>query len=152
TPDAELNRVLGGGIVAGSVILVGGEPGIGKSTLMLMLALEYKDIRTLYVSGEESLNQIRLRANRIGITNDNCFLFTETGLEQVLSAAHKTEPDIIIIDSIQTVAAGNIDAAPGSVVQIRESAAGLIDYAKKNDTAVFLIGHITKEGYIAGPK
>jgi DNA repair protein RadA/Sms len=152
TTDNELNRVLGGGIVPGSVILLGGEPGIGKSTVMLQLALENKDLKILYVSGEESLNQIKLRANRIGLTNDNCFLYPETTLEQIISAAKKTEPDIIIIDSIQTVSAMNIDTAPGSVVQIRECTAELISYAKKNETAIFLVGHITKDGYIAGPK
>jgi len=152
TTDEELNRVLGGGIVPGSVILLGGEPGIGKSTVMLQLALQNKHFRILYVSGEESLNQIKLRANRIGLTNDQCYLFPETTLEQIIAAAKKTDPDIIIIDSIQTVSAMNIDTAPGSVTQIRECTAELINYAKKNETAVFLIGHITKDGYIAGPK
>jgi DNA repair protein RadA/Sms len=152
TTDNELNRVLGGGIVPGSVILLGGEPGIGKSTVMLQLALQNKDLRILYVSGEESLNQIKLRANRIGLTNDNCYLYPETTLEQIISAAKKTEPEVMIIDSIQTVSAMNIDTAPGSVVQIRECTAELINYAKKNDVAIFLIGHITKDGYIAGPK
>jgi DNA repair protein RadA/Sms len=152
TKDNELNRVMGGGIVPGSVVLLGGEPGIGKSTVMLQLALENKELKILYVSGEESLNQIKLRANRIGLTNDNCYLFPETTLEQIISAAKKIEPDLIIIDSIQTVSAMNIDTAPGSVVQIRECTSELISYAKKNETAIFLIGHITKDGYIAGPK
>lgn len=152
TKDSEINRVLGGGLVPGSVILLGGEPGIGKSTIMLQLALENKDRRILYVSGEESLNQVKLRANRMGLTNDNCYLFPETTLEQILAAAKKTEPDILIIDSIQTVSSANIDTSAGSVVQIRECASELIRYAKSSGAAVFLIGHITKDGYIAGPK
>ena len=152
TPDEELNRVLGGGIVPGSVILLGGEPGIGKSTILLQLALECKGIKLLYVSGEESLNQIKLRANRVGLTNPDCFIVAETVLENILEAAKKVEPDIIIVDSIQTVSSLEIDSSPGSIPQIRESTAGLIQFAKKNHTAIFLIGHITKEGYIAGPK
>ncbi len=152
TPDEELNRVLGGGIVPGSVILLGGEPGIGKSTILLQLALECKGIKLLYVSGEESLNQIKLRANRVGLTNPDCFIVAETVLENILEAAKKVEPDIIIVDSIQTVSSLEIDSSPGSIPQIRESTAGLIQFAKKSHTAIFLIGHITKEGYIAGPK
>jgi DNA repair protein RadA/Sms len=152
TADEELNRVLGGGAVPGSVILLGGEPGIGKSTILLQLALQNKDLKMLYVSGEESINQIRLRANRIGLTNSNCFLLAETSLEQITAAAKKVEPDIMIIDSIQTVSSISIDSAAGSVVQIRECTAEIINYAKKSHAAVFLIGHITKEGYIAGPK
>jgi DNA repair protein RadA/Sms len=152
TRDEELNRVLGGGIVPGSVILLGGEPGIGKSTILLQLALENPELKILYVSGEESINQIRLRANRIGLTNANCFLLAESKLETILSAAKKVEPHIIIVDSIQTVSAHDVEAAPGSIPQIRECTAELITYAKKSEAAVFLIGHITKEGYIAGPK
>lgn len=152
TPDTELNRVLGGGIVPGSITLLGGEPGIGKSTILLQLALQSQENKLLYVSGEESLNQIKLRANRVGLTNSNCFLISETTLEHILSAAKKVEPDIIIVDSIQTVSSLGVDSAPGSIPQIRECTAELINYAKKANVAVFLIGHITKEGYIAGPK
>jgi DNA repair protein RadA/Sms len=152
TPDDELNRVLGGGIVPGSVILLGGEPGIGKSTILLQLALVCKGIKILYVSGEESLNQIKLRANRLGLTNPDCYLIAETTLELIIDAAKKVEPDIIIIDSIQTISSQEVESSPGSVPQIRESTAGLIQFAKKSNTAIFLIGHITKEGYIAGPK
>lgn len=150
--DEELNRVLGGGLVPGGVILLGGEPGIGKSTILLQLALQNKNLKILYVSGEESLNQIRLRANRVGDTNPNCYLLAETGLEQILQAAKKVEPDVIIIDSIQTTATNTVEAAPGSVPQIRECTSELIRYAKRSGAIVFLIGHITKEGYIAGPK
>jgi DNA repair protein RadA/Sms len=150
--DEELNRVMGGGLVPGGVILLGGEPGIGKSTILLQLALQNKGLKILYVSGEESLNQIRLRANRLGDTNPNCYLLAETGLEQILQAARKTEPDVVIVDSIQTTATAAVDAAPGSIPQIRECTSELIRYAKKSEAVVFLIGHITKEGYIAGPK
>ncbi|MGZ5244769.1 MAG: DNA repair protein RadA [Bacteroidia bacterium] len=152
TVDTELNRVLGGGIVPGSVILLGGEPGIGKSTILLQLALQNQNDRILYISGEESLNQIRLRASRLGMINPNCFLTAESGLEHIISAAKKTEPEIIIVDSIQTVSSQMVDAAPGSVSQIRECTSELIRLAKKTNAAIFLIGHITKDGYIAGPK
>ncbi len=152
TVDSELNRVLGGGIVPGSVILLGGEPGIGKSTILLQLALQNQNNRILYVSGEESLNQIRLRASRLGMTNANCFLTAESGLEHIVATVKKTEPEIIIVDSIQTVSSQMVDAAPGSVPQIRECTSELIRLAKKTNAAIFLIGHITKDGYIAGPK
>lgn len=152
TPDDELNRVLGGGIVPGSVILLGGEPGIGKSTILLQLALACQGMKILYVSGEESMNQIKIRANRLGLTNADCYLIAETTLEHINDAAKKVEPDIIIVDSIQTVSSQEIDSAPGSVPQIRECTSELIQFAKKSNTAIFLIGHITKEGYIAGPK
>jgi DNA repair protein RadA/Sms len=152
TSDKELNRVLGGGIVPGSVVLIGGEPGIGKSTLMLQIALQNAQFKILYISGEESLNQIRLRANRLSMTSSNCYMLAETTLEQVLATARKMEPDIIIVDSIQTLSTLTLDATPGSVPQIRECTAELISFAKKSNTSIFLIGHITKDGYIAGPK
>jgi len=152
TPDAELNRVLGGGIVPGSVMLLGGEPGIGKSTILLQLALENKQGKILYVSGEESLNQIKLRANRVGLTNPNCFLISETTIEKIMQAAAQLEPDIMVIDSIQTVSSDEIESTPGSVPQIRDCTSEFIRFAKSSGTAIFLIGHITKEGYIAGPK
>jgi DNA repair protein RadA/Sms len=150
--DDELNRVLGGGIVAGSVVLLGGEPGIGKSTILLQLALSSSNLKVLYVAGEESLNQIKLRAARLNQDNPNCFFITETTVEQIVQAAKAIQPDLLIVDSIQTVASLAVDSTPGSVPQIRESTAALINFAKKEDCAVFLIGHITKEGYIAGPK
>lgn len=152
TPDSELNRVLGGGIVPGSVVLLGGEPGIGKSTILLQLGLQARKKRVLYVCGEESLIQVKLRASRLGLTSENCFFIAETTLEQVLAAIKKTEPDIVVIDSIQTIASLEIEATPGSISQIRECTASFIKVAKKDNIAVFLIGHITKEGYIAGPK
>lgn len=152
TADEELNRVLGGGIVPGSIILLGGEPGIGKSTVLLQLALESQNLKILYVAGEESLNQIRLRADRLGLSNPNCYFVSETTLEQILAAAKSLEPDLLIVDSIQTISSLEVDSTPGSVPQIRECTAELINYGKKSHCAVFLIGHITKEGYIAGPK
>ncbi|UOU99865.1 DNA repair protein RadA [Chryseobacterium daecheongense] len=152
TPSEELNRVLGGGIVLGSVTLIGGEPGIGKSTLLLQLALKMKK-KIFYVSGEESASQIKMRADRLTeIQNPNCFLFTETSLEKILHEAKKLEPDFIIIDSIQTLQSQLIESSPGTVSQIRECSNEIIKYAKENNTPVFLVGHITKDGQIAGPK
>lgn len=151
-PDVELNRVIGGGLVPGSVLLLGGEPGIGKSTLMLQLGLKYKHGKVLYVSGEESIGQIKHRARRIGITNENCFLVSETQLDRVVHIIEDLNPDLVIIDSVQTLSSENIDSIAGSVSQIRECAARLTAIAKNMNTPVFLIGHITKEGYIAGPK
>ena len=152
TPSEELNRVLGGGIVLGSVTLIGGEPGIGKSTLLLQLALKMKK-KILYVSGEESASQIKMRADRLAeVKNPNCFLFTETSLEKILHEAKKLEPDFIIIDSIQTLHTDHIESAAGSISQIRETTAELIRFAKETATPVILIGHITKDGNIAGPK
>lgn len=149
---SEVNRVLGGGVVPGSLILLGGEPGIGKSTLSLQLALTDNGLRTLYVSGEESAEQIKMRASRIGIQNSECTVFTETLLENIVAEIEEQHPDIVIIDSIQTMSTDLVESAPGSVTQIRESAATLLRVAKSSGTAIFIIGHITKDGSIAGPK
>jgi DNA repair protein RadA/Sms len=152
TLDTELNRVLGGGIVLGSLVLIGGEPGIGKSTLMLQLALQLKGKKILYVTGEESDRQIKLRAERIGIKNDECFILTETNTQQIFKQAEMLAPDIIIVDSIQTLHTVYVESTPGSVSQVRECTAELMRYAKETSIPVFLIGHITKDGMIAGPK
>ena len=152
TKSVELNRVLGGGIVPGSVILIGGEPGIGKSTLMLQFSLKVNSYKILYVSGEESEQQLKLRAERIGGKGENCFMFCENNLENILAQFNKLNPDIIIIDSIQTIQSERIDSSPGTIVQVRECTAALLRYAKENSKPVFLIGHINKEGNIAGPK
>lgn len=152
TPSEELNRVLGGGIVLGSVTLIGGEPGIGKSTLLLQLALKMKK-KILYVSGEESASQIKMRADRLtDIQNPDCLLYTETSLEKILGEAKKINPDFIIIDSIQTLHSQLIESSPGTVSQIRECSNEIIQFAKSTNTPVFLVGHITKDGQIAGPK
>ncbi len=152
TPSEELNRVLGGGIVLGSVTLIGGEPGIGKSTLLLQLALKMKK-KILYVSGEESASQIKMRADRLSeVQNPQCYLFTETSVEKILHEAGKLQPDFVIIDSIQTLQSSLIESSPGSVSQIRECSNEIIKYAKENNVPVFLVGHITKDGQIAGPK
>ncbi len=152
TLSEELNRVLGGGIVLGSVTLIGGEPGIGKSTLLLQLALKMKK-RILYVSGEESASQIKMRADRLTeLQNPNCYLFTETSIEKIIYEAKKLQPDFMIIDSIQTLHSAEIESSAGSVSQIRECSNEIIKYAKENNTPVFLVGHITKDGQIAGPK
>ena len=150
--QSEVNRVLGGGLVPGSVILVGGEPGIGKSTLALQLALADNGLRTLYVSGEESAEQIKMRAERLGIHNEECVIYTETLLENIVSQCEAMQPDMVVIDSIQTIYTDLVDASAGSVSQIRECASTLLKYAKGSGTPVFIIGHITKEGTIAGPK
>jgi len=150
--DAELNRVLGGGIVPGSIVLVAGEPGIGKSTLFLQMGLEMKDTLTLYISGEESEQQIKMRADRVGLTHDKFFLLTETSTQSIFSEIKKLKPRLIIVDSIQTLESPFIDSSAGSVSQIRECAAEFQQFAKETNTPVFLIGHITKEGSIAGPK
>ncbi|MHB1921322.1 MAG: DNA repair protein RadA [Chitinophagaceae bacterium] len=152
TPDGELKRVLGGGIDAGSVVLVAGEPGIGKSTLFLQDALLLKDLKVLYISGEESEQQIKMRADRIGTAHKNFFLLTETSTSSIFQEIKKLRPDLVIVDSIQTLQSTYIDSPPGSVSQIRECAAELQRFAKASGTPVFLIGHITKEGSIAGPK
>jgi DNA repair protein RadA/Sms len=152
TEDAELNRVLGGGIVAGSIVLVAGEPGIGKSTLFLQDALQLKNIRILYISGEESEQQIKMRANRLKITNDNFYLLTETTTQSIFHEIKKLKPELVIVDSIQTLQSNLIESSPGSISQIRETAAEFQRFAKETDTPVFLIGHITKDGSIAGPK
>ena len=150
--QSEVNRVLGGGLVPGSVILVGGEPGIGKSTLALQLALAENGLRTLYVSGEESAEQIKMRAERLGIHNEECVIYTETLLENIVAQCEAMKPDMVVIDSIQTIYTDLVDASAGSVSQIRECASTLLKYAKGSATPVFIIGHITKEGTIAGPK
>lgn len=152
TRDTELNRVLGGGIVAGSLVLIGGEPGIGKSTLMLQLALSLQGTKVLYVTGEESDSQIKMRADRVGIKNDSCYILTETNTQQIFKQADVLQPDIIVIDSIQTLHTVYVESTPGSVSQVRECTAELMRFAKESSIPVFLIGHITKDGMIAGPK
>ena len=152
TRNDELNRVLGGGIVNGSVVLVGGEPGVGKSTLMLQIALHLPSVKTLYVSGEESSSQIKLRAERIGIHSDQCFILTETQTQKIFRHAQEIQPQLMVIDSIQTLHTQYVESSPGSISQIRECTSELIRYAKETNTPVVLIGHITKEGVIAGPK
>lgn len=151
-PGKELTRVLGGGIVPGSLVLFGGEPGIGKSTLMLQLALRLKNLKILYVSGEESEQQIKMRAERIGITTNSCFILQETNTQNIFQQITETEPQLVIIDSIQTLHTSYVDSSPGSVSQVRECAAELLRFAKETNTPVFMIGHITKEGSLAGPK
>ena len=152
TSDAELNRVLGGGIVPGSLVLVAGEPGIGKSTLFLQNGLWLKDVSVLYVSGEESEQQIKMRADRLGLKNENFYLLTETSTQTIFQEIKKLKPQLVIVDSIQTLHTSFIDSSPGSVSQIRECAAEFQRFAKETNTPVFLIGHITKDGSIAGPK
>ncbi len=150
--DKELNRVLGEGLVPGSLILFGGEPGIGKSTLMLQLAVTEKNLRILYVSGEESEQQIKMRAERIGLDNDECFILTETNLQNIFLQTEEIKPQLLVIDSIQTLYSSHIESSPGSISQVRECTAQLLRYAKQTEVPVFLIGHITKEGALAGPK
>ena len=150
--NSEVNRVLGGGLVPGSLVLLGGEPGIGKSTLSLQLALTAHSLRTLYVSGEEYAEQIGMRAERLGIANEECYIYSETLLENILLQIQQYQPDVVVIDSIQTIYTETIDSSAGSVSQIRECAASLLKYAKTTGTSIFIIGHITKDGTIAGPK
>ena len=152
TRDKELNRVLGGGIVPGSLILLGGDPGIGKSTLLLQFALSSKSKKILYVSGEESEKQIKMRAERINKNSEHCYILTETSTNNIFQEIEKIQPDILIIDSIQTIHTSYLESAPGSVSQIRECTSELIKFAKETSTAVLLIGHINKDGAIAGPK
>ncbi|SDE54439.1 DNA repair protein RadA/Sms [Mucilaginibacter pineti] len=158
TPDKEFNRVLGGGIVAGSLVLIGGEPGIGKSTLMLQLALNMPNLKVLYVSGEESERQIKMRAERLahpnagGVIGDGCFILCETSTQNIFKQIEALEPDLVVIDSIQTLHSSHIESTPGSVSQVRECTAEMLRFAKETSTPVFLIGHITKDGMIAGPK
>lgn len=152
TPDHELNRVLGGGIVPGSLILIGGEPGIGKSTLLLQTVLRMPERRILYVSGEESEKQIKLRADRIADSRADVILLCETQLHQIFENVREMQPEIVVIDSVQTMSIDHIDSSPGSVTQIRECAAALLKFAKTSGVPVILVGHITKEGSIAGPK
>ena len=151
TNNTELDTVLGGGLVKGSITLLGGEPGIGKSTLLLQVALNIHQ-KVLYVSGEESQSQIKMRAERLKATNSNCLILTETNTQQIFKNIEETVPDVLVIDSIQTLYTNAIEASPGSISQIREAAAELIKYAKETATPVLLIGHINKEGNIAGPK
>jgi len=154
THDAELNRVLGGGLVPGSLVLLGGEPGIGKSTLLLQTLLRLTDRKVLYISGEESEQQIKLRADRLApsASGSDCLLLCETNLERIFEQLRDVSPDLLIIDSIQTMATETIDSAPGSLSQIRTCAAEFLKYAKSSATPVLLVGHITKDGAIAGPK
>jgi DNA repair protein RadA/Sms len=152
TKDNELNRVLGGGIVEGSVILVAGEPGIGKSTLFLQACLQMNTITTLYISGEESLQQIKMRADRLKITNETFYLLTSTDTQTIFNEIKKIKPQLVVIDSIQTLESQFIESAPGSVSQVRECTAEIVRFAKATNTPVFIIGHITKDGNIAGPK
>lgn len=149
--DAELNRVLGGGLVPGSLVLLGGEPGIGKSTLVLQTILKLPHCKVLYVSGEESARQIKLRADRLGSQSD-VLIYCETSLEKIFAEIANTEPQLVVIDSIQTISAEGVESSPGSLSQIRECAAALLKYAKGGGVSILLIGHITKEGTLAGPK
>ncbi|MFT4032989.1 MAG: DNA repair protein RadA [Siphonobacter sp.] len=151
-PDTELNRVLGGGIVPGSLVLIGGEPGIGKSTLMLQIALQLPGLRVLYVSGEESDQQIKMRAERLGHVSSNCYILTETSTQNIFKQIEQCDPEILVIDSIQTLQSSFVEAGAGSVSQVRDCTAELMKFAKESGTPVFMIGHITKDGSIAGPK
>lgn len=151
--DGELNRVLGGGLVPGSLVLLGGEPGIGKSTLIMQTALKLAGKRVLYVSGEESARQLKLRADRLSQQSQSeCLILCETSLEQILTHIKNTRPDLVIIDSIQTISTENVDSSPGSITQVRECSTSILRFAKESHIPVILIGHINKEGIIAGPK
>lgn len=152
TASEEFNKILGGGLVLGSLVLIGGEPGIGKSTLVLQIALMMKDKKVLYVSGEESINQLKLRAERIGQSQSNCYILSENSLEKIFTQIKNIEPELVIIDSIQTIATETADSSPGSIIQVRECASALLKFAKQTNIPVILIGHITKDGAIAGPK
>lgn len=150
--DAELDRLLGGGIVEGSLILIGGEPGIGKSTLSLQIPLRRPELKTLYVTGEESPRQVKMRAERLGGDTANCYIYSETLIETILEEAVQMRPDLVIVDSVQTMYSSNVESSAGSVVQIKEVTSMLLHFAKSSGIPVILIGHITKDGYIAGPK
>ena len=152
THNTEFNRVLGGGLVQGSMVLIGGEPGIGKSTLVLQVVLALKDKRTLYVSGEESARQLKLRAERLNIQNENCFILSETSIENIFDHIQSVQPELVIIDSIQTIYTDKAESSPGSITQIRECSSSILRYAKQSNVPVLVIGHITKDGNIAGPK
>lgn len=150
----EFNKVLGGGVVLGSLVLIGGEPGIGKSTLLLQVSRDFaaQDEKVLYVSGEESLEQIKIRGDRIGIQNGKLYLLAETNLERILAQADKLQPQVLVLDSVQTIFSSKLSSSPGTISQVREVANQIFRFAKKNQVSSFLIGHITKEGYLAGPK
>ena len=150
--NGEVDRILGGGLVEGSLVLIGGEPGIGKSTLSLQLPLYCPSLKTLYVTGEESARQVKLRASRIGGDDSNCMIYSETLMENIIAEARAMMPDLMIVDSVQTMFSQNVESSPGSVTQIKETAAMLLRFAKETGVPVILIGHITKEGSIAGPK
>lgn len=152
THNRELNRVLGGGLVMGSLVLIGGEPGIGKSTLVMQVALRMQGQRILYVSGEESVNQLKMRAERLGEMLSDCYLLSETSIEQIFTQIRNLKPEVLVIDSIQTVSMQTVESSPGSSAQVRECAAALLKFAKESGIPVLLIGHITKDGSIAGPK
>lgn len=148
----EFDRVLGGGVVPGSVVLIGGDPGIGKSTLLLQILVKLEKLEPLYVTGEESLQQVSLRAHRLGLKADSLRMLLETRVEDILNTAQKENPKVLVIDSIQTMYTDEVTSAPGSVSQVRESAAQLVSYAKQTQTTIFLVGHVTKEGTLAGPR
>lgn len=150
--NTELNRILGGGIVPGSLVLIGGEPGIGKSTLSLQIPLNCPDLKTLYVTGEESIKQVKMRGDRLGGNISDCLIFSETRIESIIEEAESIRPQLMIVDSVQTMYSESAESTPGSVSQIKEVAATLLRFAKESGIAVILIGHITKDGYIAGPK
>jgi DNA repair protein RadA/Sms len=152
TGDQELNRVLGGGLVPGSLVLIGGEPGIGKSTLILQTVLKLNTYKILYISGEESAKQLKLRTERLEMNNDNLFVLCETNLEQIFTHINNLKPDLLVIDSIQTVYTERVESSPGSISQVRECSVSLLKFAKETNTPTLLIGHINKEGNIAGPK
>lgn len=152
TKNAELNRVLGGGLVPGSLVLIGGEPGIGKSTLVLQVALRMAGKKILYVSGEESVNQLKMRAERLGKMDSDCYIVSETSLERIFEHIRSVQPDVVVVDSIQTIMTETAESSPGSVSQVRECSAALLKFAKETAIPVLMIGHITKEGSIAGPK
>lgn len=152
THNTEFNRVLGGGLVPGSLVLIGGEPGIGKSTLVLQVVMNMKERRTLYVSGEESAKQLKLRAQRLDQSNEECLILAETSLERIIEQVNEVKPELLIIDSIQTISTELVDSSPGSVSQIRECAAAILKLTKTSDIPTLIIGHITKDGTIAGPK
>ncbi len=150
--NVEVDRILGGGLVEGSLVLIGGEPGIGKSTLSLQIPLHCPNLKTLYVTGEESAKQVKLRASRIGGDDSNCLIYSETLMENIIAEARSIMPDLMVVDSVQTMFSQNVESSPGSVTQIKETAAMLLRFAKETGIPVILIGHITKEGSIAGPK
>lgn len=151
-PSSEFNRVLGGGLVTGSLTLVGGEPGVGKSTLLLQNILSMRNRKILYVSGEESATQLKMRADRLGKVSEDTYILCETDLDNIFAQIETIKPDLVVVDSVQTMASASIESAPGSVSQVRECAAALLRYAKSNNVPVILVGHINKDGAIAGPK